>query len=164
MKLSTLLDHIDSGHIALPEFQRGYVWNRDQVRGLFHSLYRRHPVGSLLVWVTEAHRVPHRGDAPPNPGVIKLLLDGQQRITSVYGVVRGRAPRFFDGNLSVFSGLRFHLDREVFEFYQPMKMQDDPLWIDVTELMLKGNTGVGDLIARLSSNDIPSSGIGIYFG
>jgi uncharacterized protein with ParB-like and HNH nuclease domain len=34
MKISTILDHIDSGHIALPEFQRGYVWNRDQVRGL----------------------------------------------------------------------------------------------------------------------------------
>lgn len=35
MKISTVLDHIDSGHIALPEFQRGYVWNRDQVAGPF---------------------------------------------------------------------------------------------------------------------------------
>ncbi len=54
MKISTILDHIDSGHMALPEFQRGYVWNRDQVRGLFDSLYRRHPIGGLLVWATEA--------------------------------------------------------------------------------------------------------------
>ena len=54
MKISTILDHIDSGHMALPEFQRGYVWNRDQVRGLFDSLYRRHPVGGLLVWATES--------------------------------------------------------------------------------------------------------------
>jgi len=45
MKISTILDHIDSGHMALPEFQRGYVWNRNQVRGFFDSLYRRHPVG-----------------------------------------------------------------------------------------------------------------------
>jgi len=45
MKISTVLDHIDSGHMALPEFQRGYVWNRDQVRALFDSLYRRHPIG-----------------------------------------------------------------------------------------------------------------------
>ncbi len=50
MKISTILDHIDNGHMALPEFQRGYVLNRDQVRGLFDSLYRRHPVGGLLVW------------------------------------------------------------------------------------------------------------------
>ena len=40
MKISTILDHIDSGHMALPEFQRGYVWNREQVRGLFDSLFR----------------------------------------------------------------------------------------------------------------------------
>lgn len=50
MKISTILDHIDSGHMALSEFQRGYVWNRDQVRGLFDSLYKRHPVAGLLVW------------------------------------------------------------------------------------------------------------------
>lgn len=33
MKVSTILDYIDGGHMALPEFQRGYVWNRDQVHG-----------------------------------------------------------------------------------------------------------------------------------
>lgn len=64
MKISTLLDYIDSGHMALPEFQRGYVWNRDQVRGLFDSLYRRHPVGGLLVWVTESDTAAHHGDGP----------------------------------------------------------------------------------------------------
>ena len=48
MKISTILDHIDSGPMALPEFQRGYVWNRDQVRGLFDSLYKCHPVSGLL--------------------------------------------------------------------------------------------------------------------
>lgn len=54
MKISTILDQIDLGSIALPEFQRGYVWNRDQVRGLMFSLYRKHPVGGLLVWVTRS--------------------------------------------------------------------------------------------------------------
>jgi uncharacterized protein with ParB-like and HNH nuclease domain len=53
MKISTILDHIDSGYMALPEFQRGYVWNHDQVRDLFVSLYKRHPVGGRLVWPTE---------------------------------------------------------------------------------------------------------------
>ena len=47
MEISNILASIDLGRIALPRFQRGYVWNRDQVRGLFDSLYRRHPVGSL---------------------------------------------------------------------------------------------------------------------
>ena len=110
MKISTILDHIDSGHMALPEFQRGYVWNRDQVRGLFDSLYRRHPVGGLLVWATESKTATHRGDGPLAAGVVKLLLDGQQRMTSLYGVVRGKPPKFFDGNAQAFTGLRFHLD------------------------------------------------------
>ena len=74
MKVSTILDHIDSGHMALPEFQRGYVWNRDQVRGLFDSLYRRHPVGGLLVWATESQTAAHRGDGALVAGVVKLLL------------------------------------------------------------------------------------------
>jgi hypothetical protein len=42
--------------------------------------------------------------------VVKLLLDGQQRMTSLYGVVRGKPPKFFDGNAQAFTGLRFHLE------------------------------------------------------
>ncbi len=146
MKINTILSQIDLGSMALPEFQRGYVWNRDQVRDLMFSLYRKHPVGSLLVWSTKTEIADTRGDAPPAPGVVKLLLDGQQRITSLYGIIRGRPPRFFDGNAQAFTGLYFHLDDEAFEFYSPLKMKDDPLWINVTVLMQQG---VGPAITRL---------------
>jgi hypothetical protein len=164
MKISTILDHIDSGHMALPEFQRGYVWNRDQVRGLFDSLYRRHPVGGLLVWATESKTADHRGDGPLAAGVVKLLLDGQQRMTSLYGVVRGRAPKFFDGNAQAFTGLRFHLETETFAFYQPLKMQGDPLWVDVTELMQKGTAGLGEFVTRLTRVPELSPKVGDYVG
>lgn len=162
MKISMILDYIDNGHMALPEFQRGYVWNRDQVRGLFDSLYRRHPVGGLLVWTTESKGATHRGDGALAPGVVKLLLDGQQRITSLYGVVRGRPPKFFDGNAQAFTGLRFHLEDEVFAFYQPVKMKDDPLWIDVTELMRRGTAGLGEFVTRLSANPELAPRVGEY--
>lgn len=164
MKISTILDHIDSGHMALPEFQRGYVWNRDQVRGLFDSLYRRHPVGGLLVWATESKTATHRGDGVLAAGVVKLLLDGQQRMTSLYGVVRGKPPKFFDGNPQAFTGLRFHLEGENFEFYQPVKMKDDPLWIDVTELMKKGTVGLGDYVTRLTAQPAIAAKVGEYVG
>ena len=164
MKISTILDHIDSGHMALPEFQRGYVWNRDQVRGLFDSLYRRHPVGGLLVWATEAKTAAHRGDGALAAGVVKLLLDGQQRMTSLYGVVRGRAPQFFDGNTRAFTGLRFHLEAETFEFYQPVKMKGDPLWTEVTELMQKGNAGLGEFVTRLTEQPALAPKVGDYVG
>jgi hypothetical protein len=162
MKISTILDHIDNGHMALPEFQRGYVWNRDQVRGLFDSLYRRHPVGGLLVWATESTIAAHRGDGPLAPGVVKLLLDGQQRMTSLYGVVRGKAPKFFDGNAQAFTGLQFNLETETFAFYQPMKMKDDPLWVDVSELMKAGNAGLGGFVSRLSGNPATVAKVGDY--
>ncbi|APF20247.1 hypothetical protein Cabys_3501 [Caldithrix abyssi DSM 13497] len=150
--------------MALPEFQRGYVWNRDQVRGLFDSLYRRHPIGGLLVWVTESRSALYRGDGQLAPGVVKLLLDGQQRMTSIYGVVRGKPPKFFDGNASAFTGLYFHLDQEVFSFYQPLKMKDDPLWIDVSRLMQKGTSGLGEFIARLSAQPELAPRVGEYAG
>src|SRR5262245_16948605 len=164
MKISTILDHIDSGHMALPEFQAGYVWNRDQVRGLFDSLYRRHPVGGLLVWATESKTATHRGDGVLAAGIVKLLLDGQQRMTSLYGVLRGGPPKFFDGNAQAFTGLQFHLEGEAFEFYQPVKMKDDPLWIDVTELMQQGTSGLGGFVTRLSAQPALAPKVGDYVG
>ena len=160
MKLSTILDHIDSGLIALPEFQRGYVWNREQVRSLMDSLYYEHPVGSLLVWVANVDGVSYRGDAELASGFVKLLLDGQQRITSLYGIIRGKPPTFFQGNENAFRALYFNVGNEEFRFYQASRMANDPLWIDVTTLMqkgldayfqsLRGQPNYGILMARLN--------------
>jgi hypothetical protein len=162
MKISTILDHIDNGHMALPEFQRGYVWNRDQVKGLFDSLYRRHPVGGLLVWATESKDAIHRGTGALAPGVVKLLLDGQQRMTSLYGVVRGKAPKFFDGNAKAFTGLMFHLEEQEFAFYQPKKMDGDPRWIDVTDLYKRGTAGLGSFVTVFSGNPELAPRVGDY--
>jgi hypothetical protein len=96
--------------------------------------------------------------------VVKLLLDGQQRMTSLYGVVRGRAPKFFDGNAQAFTGLRFHLESETFAFYQPLKMLGDPLWIDVTELMQKGTVGLGEFVTRLTAVPELAAKVGVYVG
>jgi len=145
MKISTILDSIDIGSLALPEFQRGYVWNRYQVKELMKSLYSDHPVGSLLVWETNIKEAKRRGDGPIPEGSVKLLLDGQQRLTSLYGIIRGKAPKFFDGNPDTFHGLYFHLNDEIFEFYMPMKMKDNAFWINVTELMQKG---AGEIISN----------------
>jgi len=135
--LSVLLNQIDNGTILLPEFQRGYVWNRDQVRGLMRSLYKGYPVGGLLLWETVPAMTSVRGGSADG-GVRLLLLDGQQRITSLYGVIRGRPPAFFEGDPSAFTGLRFNVEDESFEFYAPLKMRDDIRWVDVTRLFTEG--------------------------
>ena len=137
-KLAAILDQIDSGSVLLPEFQRGYVWNRDQVRGLMRSLYRGYPVGGLLTWETQADGSVVRGAEATTPTLRVLILDGQQRVTTLYGISRGRPPTFFQGDESAFSGLRFNVEDETFEFYGPAKMRDDPRWIDVTSLFMRG--------------------------
>ncbi len=164
MKISTILDHIDSGHIALPEFQRGYVWNRNQVRGLFDSLYRGYPVGSLLIWVTGQENVDVRGDVQPQVSPVQLLLDGQQRVTSLYGVIRGGPPAFFSGASEAFSGLYFNVASEEFEFWQPVKMQNDATWIAVTTLMEHGGKLFKFAQAASDRGGEPSEGrLGEYF-
>lgn len=137
-KLAVILDQIDSGSVLLPEFQRGYVWNREQVRGLMRSLYLGYPVGGLLTWVTVAGDPLSRGEAVTAPALRVLILDGQQRITTMYGITRGRPPAFFHGDERAFSGLRFHVEDETFAFYAPAKMRDDPRWVDVTSLYTRG--------------------------
>ena len=150
MTIDTILSQIDIGSYALPEFQRGYVWNRDQVRKLMLSLYRGYPIGGLLVWVTSTDETITRGDGQLTPGSVNLILDGQQRITTLYGIIRGKPPEFFDGNSSTFTGLYFSLRDEIFEFYAQQKMAGNPEWINVTELMQKG---VGNHIAEALAKD-----------
>lgn len=163
-KISTILSQIDSGSVALPEFQRGYVWNRDQVRGLMTSLYKGYPVGSLLVWETQSSGARTRNDQTLAPGVVKLLLDGQQRITSLYGVVKGKAPQFFEGDDRAFTGLYFNIETEEFEFYAPIKMGQDRSWIDVSNLMKQGAIGLGQIVSELAKDPQFAGKVGEYTG
>lgn len=155
MKISYILDSVDSGTVVLPEFQRGYVWSRDQVKGLIQSLYQRFPVGGLLIWNTRADTTDLRGSSVSGAETVKLLLDGQQRVTSLYGVLRGRPPQFFEDpeRAHAFTGLHFHLDLEEFAFHQPSKMAGDPLWISVTELMLQGPQNLTAAVGQLGQLD-----------
>ncbi len=83
---------ISRGELRLPEMQRRYVWTSTRVRDLLDSLYRAYPSGSILVWETDQAQ-PSRNLAvqqafSPFAGH-KLLLDGQQRLTSLSAVLRG---------------------------------------------------------------------------
>lgn len=135
--IANILGLIDSGNYAIPVFQRGYVWNRDQVKKLMISLYNGYPIGILLVWNTVTDPSIARGDGKLVPGNVNMILDGQQRITSLYGIIRGTPPKFFEGNTNSFTGLYFNAEEETFEFYTPAKMQNNPFWFDVTDVMQK---------------------------
>src|SRR5262245_28693186 len=87
-----LVAMIESGELRLPEMQRRYVWPATRVRDLLDSLYRGYPSGTILVWETD-REMPSRDLAVPQETSPfqghKLLLDGQQRLTSLSAVLRG---------------------------------------------------------------------------
>ena len=88
-----LVSKVKRGELRLPEKQRRYVWTSTQVRDLLDSLYRDYPSGSILVWETDSD-VETRDMAvsptqEPTVGSKQLLLDGQQRLTSLTAVLSG---------------------------------------------------------------------------
>lgn len=87
-----LVGMMERGELRLPEMQRRYVWRSTRVRDLLDSLYRGYPSGAILVWETD-EEVPLQEMAVSqrqNPyQATRLLLDGQQRLTSLSAVIRG---------------------------------------------------------------------------
>jgi hypothetical protein len=87
-----LVGMIERGELRLPEMQRRYVWRSPRVRDLMDSLYRGYPSGAILLWQTD-EAVPLQDMAvgqQVNPyQSTRLLLDGQQRLTSLSAVIRG---------------------------------------------------------------------------
>ncbi len=89
--LSSLVEDIDMGKIGLPEIQRPFVWPNVNVRNLFDSLYRGYPVGYLLFWETGAEMGAKTIGTKEHQKVPALaIVDGQQRLTSLYAVIKGR--------------------------------------------------------------------------
>lgn len=90
--LGGLLHYIEIGDIGLPDIQRPFVWSNAKVRDLFDSMYRGFPVGYLLFWENSAGNgtrqigVGNKQRAAP----ARLIVDGQQRLTSLFAVFRGR--------------------------------------------------------------------------
>lgn len=87
-----LVEMIERRELVLPEMQRQYVWRSTRVRDLLDSLYRGYPSGAILLWETD-EAVPIQDFAVTQPKIpihsTQLLLDGQQRLTSLSAVIRG---------------------------------------------------------------------------
>lgn len=88
--IQSLMDDVDSGRLALPEIQRPFVWNSTKVRDLFNSLYRGYPIGYLLFWANVGDQdIKHIGTDDKESRVQSLIIDGQQRLTALFAVIRG---------------------------------------------------------------------------
>ncbi|MBZ0270327.1 DUF262 domain-containing protein, partial [bacterium] len=97
--LQDLLREVDSGKMQLPDFQRGWVWDDDRIRGLLASISVSFPIGAVMLLETGGEGVrfqprPVEGSAEALRDVdpATLILDGQQRLTSLYQALMSRLP------------------------------------------------------------------------
>lgn len=90
--VTQLVNAIDSGALALPDIQRPFVWSPPKVRDLLDSMYRGFPVGQVMFWQTGAEPgVKQIGTGDKVIAVpYHLIVDGQQRLTSLYAVMTGK--------------------------------------------------------------------------
>ena len=86
--LKALIEDIKLGEIALPELQRPFIWPKTKVRDLFDSMYTGYPVGFLLFWSVSDHERKTRsiGYGEKQKIAKLLVIDGQQRLTSLFAV------------------------------------------------------------------------------
>lgn len=88
--LRGLIDKVQMGEIALPDLQRPFIWKNSAVRDLFDSLYIGYPVGFFLFWETDGIAAAKTiGTSGKQKEPKLLVVDGQQRLTSLYAVVQG---------------------------------------------------------------------------
>ncbi len=97
VSLNQLLNNADNGNIQLPDFQRGWVWDDDRIKGLIASISRGFPVGAIMMLQAGGEiRFKSRTIEGVNDDVQnaanEYLLDGQQRLTSLYQALLNECP------------------------------------------------------------------------
>ena len=113
LDLSYLLSRIDEGSIAVPDFQREFVWSDAQVKSLLGTALNGWPAGSLLLMRSgqQIFRLRPLEGAPPIGRVDYLVLDGQQRLTALYHALRNTGPSVYAIDLSDLEVKDFNFDQ-----------------------------------------------------
>ncbi len=130
--LGHLLNLIRIGSLGLPDLQRPFIWKNSKVRDLFDSMYRGYPVGYLLFWQNDlAPDNRQIGSDLKQKAPILLIVDGQQRLTSLYAVING-IPVIKDGYKSEPIKIAFSPLQEKFEVADPAIRKDSTYIPDIS--------------------------------
>ena len=118
-----ILDSVYRGQIRIPAFQRGFVWEPDRVAFLIDSIFKGYPFGALLFWRTNEQLQTERKLGPfelPDPNAdfpIDYVLDGQQRVTSIFGVFQTELEGNSDDWKPIYFDYRQAEDVQETQFY-----------------------------------------------
>ena len=156
--LGTLMDNIEIGEIGLPDIQRPFVWKNVKVRQLFDSMYRGYPIGYLLFWKTSAtHGVKAIGSDNKQLNPSLVIVDGQQRLTSLYAVIKN-IPVLRRGFETERIQVAFNPLEERFEVADASILRDKSFLSDISLLWDQGTNVIAvirDYLTELeSSRDI----------
>jgi len=137
MKISSILEKIDENQLFVPAFQREYVWKRDDAKQLIDSLIKEYPTGTMLIWETADPpelKGPHKYNE--QEGAVRLLLDGQQRVTTLYMLIRGEIPPYYKAQeiMNDTRGLYVNLETLELSYYMKTRMENNPLWQNITDV------------------------------
>ena len=171
LTVNQLIEKIDTGELGLPELQRPFIWKDSKVRDLFDSMMRGYPIGYLMLWECPSldKKKSIGVDAHSYDSPKEVIIDGQQRLTSLYAVMKGKKVinSKFDEKSIVISYCPLQNKFEV--GYQATK--NDPEWIyNISDLFTSTNTFkfIGDFIKRLGDyilslgDDISESHLKLY--
>lgn len=151
MKINQIIDKIDGNQLFVPAFQREFVWKRDDAKKLISSMLKDYPTGTMLTW--ETNTPPElKGDYTynVNQGSVKLILDGQQRITTLYLLIKGEIPPYYTEHeiLNDIRGLYVNILTLELEYFKKLSMQGNPFWIDITRIF-KNETNALQIIKSI---------------
>lgn len=162
LTVNQLIEKIDTGELGLPELQRPFIWKDSKVRDLFDSMMRGYPIGYLMLWEcpTMDKKKTIGVDSHSYGSPKEVIIDGQQRLTSLYAVMKGKkvVNSKFDERSIVISYCPLHNKFEV--GYSATKK--DPEWIyNISELYTSNNSYkfIGDFIQRLSEHRAAKGGV-----
>lgn len=123
--MTSVLEDLSAGRLHIPRFQRPLVWRWAQRREFFDSIYEGLPIGALMIWISEGAQVstydslgPHPLPKPKNSGETRYLMDGVQRVSTLFGALRasGSWEEFSSGD---------ELEAEDFEVYADLDSVGD---------------------------------------
>jgi hypothetical protein len=166
MHLKDLLNEIEAGFFTVPEIQRRFIWRNPQIRELLSSIYKQYPIGSIVYWDIpneilrdESLRELFRplADDLPLENARYTVIDGQQRLTSLFLLKRGE--------ISI-NGRR----RKIMLYFNPIEekfelgtrdLQRDPNWFNVSEIVSCENIYklLDDRAQKLQENSIKKNPI-----
>jgi hypothetical protein len=132
--IASLISDIERQVIALPDLQRPFVWEDTKVRDLLDSLFVGFPVGTLVFWHTSDEKDARAlGEKRPGLRATTLVIDGQQRLTSLYAVMKGGQVVGKDGEMRKIT-IAFRPRDGRFEVADAAIRKDPEFLPDVTDL------------------------------